>query len=367
MMTDWKNHKNLLCIRLDNMGDLLMTIPAFHALKESIPEARITLLSSPVGSEAAPLIPFVDDCIVYEAPWMKATEHHDISQTNSVINLLRERHFDGAIIFNVFSQNPLPAAFLCYLAEIPQRLGYCRENPYHLLTDWIKDPEVTQPVRHEVQRQLDLVSFIGCSVLDQRLRLNIPNDVHGKIKKLLGERQINLRKKLMVVHPGASAPSRRYPTQHFIKVVNELTKDFDIVFTGSKEEGRLIKCIQANTKERTYSLAGLLSFAELSSFISMAAMLITNNTGPAHIAAAVGTPVVDLYALTNPQHTPWMVPHRVLYHDVPCKFCYKSICPNIHHDCLQKLKPEEVVSAVKDLLEHPLINHQESERLLCIS
>lgn len=78
-------------------------------------------------------------------------------------------------------------------------------------------------------------------------------------------------------------------------------------------------------------------------------MLVGNNSGPAHIAAAVGTPVVDLYALTNPQHTPWMVPSRVLNHDVPCKYCYKSVCPMQHHHCLTLVEPARVVAAVQEL------------------
>jgi ADP-heptose:LPS heptosyltransferase len=79
--------------------------------------------------------------------------------------------------------------------------------------------------------------------------------------------------------------------------------------------------------------------------------VITNNTGLVHVAAAVDTPVVDLYALTNPQHTPWLVPHRVLSHDVPCKYCYKSVCPLEHHDCLRRIAPADVVSAALELRE----------------
>jgi ADP-heptose:LPS heptosyltransferase len=80
-------------------------------------------------------------------------------------------------------------------------------------------------------------------------------------------------------------------------------------------------------------------------------VLVSNNSGPVHIAAALNTAVVDVYALTNPQHTPWQVPHRTLYHDVPCKFCYKSICPLEHHDCLRLIPPEAVVKATLELLE----------------
>jgi ADP-heptose:LPS heptosyltransferase len=79
-------------------------------------------------------------------------------------------------------------------------------------------------------------------------------------------------------------------------------------------------------------------------------VLIANNSGPVHLAAAVGTPVVDLYALTNPQHTPWGVPSRVLSHDVPCRNCFKSICPYGHNDCLRRISPSAVVRAALELL-----------------
>ena len=88
--------------------------------------------------------------------------------------------------------------------------------------------------------------------------------------------------------------------------------------------------------------------------LAQTTLLVANNTGPVHVAAAVGTPVVDLYALTNPQHTPWQVAHLVLNHAVPCAYCYKSICPEGHHSCLSKVSPDEIVGAVQMLAgPHP--------------
>jgi ADP-heptose:LPS heptosyltransferase len=98
-------------------------------------------------------------------------------------------------------------------------------------------------------------------------------------------------------------------------------------------------------------MAGQLSLGELGAALQLARVVVSNNTGPAHIAAAVGTPLVDLYAMTNPQHTPWQVRNRLLYHDVPCRFCMKSVCPQGHNDCLQKIEPERVVEAVISLVQ----------------
>ena len=111
--------------------------------------------------------------------------------------------------------------------------------------------------------------------------------------------------------------------------------DMQVIFTGSSGERTEVEQIQTAMGVHSFSLAGELDLGELAAFLAMAPLLIANNTGPVHIAAAVGTPVVDLYALTNPQHTPWGVPNRVLNHDVPCKYCYKSVCPEGHHHCLR--------------------------------
>jgi ADP-heptose:LPS heptosyltransferase len=124
-----------------------------------------------------------------------------------------------------------------------------------------------------------------------------------------------------------------------------------ILWTGSQEEAPLIAQAQRAMGGPSHSLAGRLSFEEFAALIARTPLLISNNTSAVHVASAVSTPVVDLYALTNPQHTPWRVPSRVLFEDVPCRFCYKSVCPEGHHQCLQGVAPDTVVAATLDLLE----------------
>jgi len=154
------------------------------------------------------------------------------------------------------------------------------------------------------------------------------------------------------VHPGASAPSRRYPPESFARAIDLFAAQTgcQVVLTGEQGERALVDSIQSSMRTRALSLAGRLSLGELGALIERADLLVSNNTGPAHIAAALGTPVVDLYALTNPQHTPWRVRNRVLFHDVPCRNCYKSECPQGHHDCLRLVEPERVAAAACELL-----------------
>src|SRR4051794_23252932 len=154
----WHGVRRLLAVRLDSIGDVLMTTPAMRALKETL-GCRLTLFTSRAGAAVAPLVPEIDDTIVFAAPWMKATT--GLTGDLAMVEALRMRGFDAAVIFTVYSQNPLPAAYLCYLAGIPRRLAHCHENPYQLLSDWVPDPEPASQIRHEVKRQLDLVASVG--------------------------------------------------------------------------------------------------------------------------------------------------------------------------------------------------------------
>ena len=273
---------------------------------------------------------------------MKATSPRaDSRADHALIRRLHDARFDAAAIFTVYSQNPLPAATLCTLAEVPLRLAHCRENPYQLLTHWVPDPEPEHLLRHEVRRQLDLVRSVGCQISDERMVLEVPSVARMRVLGQLQRLGVDPRSAWVVIHPGTTAPSRRYPPEQFALAARRLVLDVDmqVIFTGSSGERTEVEQIQTAMGVHSFSLAGELDLGELAALLAMAPLLIANNTGPVHIAAAVGTPVVDLYALTNPQHTPWGVPNRVLNHDVPCKYCYKSVCPEGHHHCLRSFHP----------------------------
>ena len=349
----WDAARRVLAVRLDALGDVLMTTPALHAIRGIRPHRHLTLLTSASGGAAARLVDDVDDVIVYDAPWLKATAPRtDSRQDLAMAARLRLARFDAAVIFTVYSQNPLPAALLCFLADIPQRLAHCRENPYQLLTDWVPDTEPAETIRHEVRRQLDLVAHVGWTTDDERLRVSIPEAARASVRARLQRFGIARGREWVVVHPGASASSRRYPAEGFAAACARLAEERGSlpIFTGDRGEQELVEKVRAGLGGPSISLAGELSLAELTALIAEAPLLISNNTGPVHLAAAVGTPVVDLYALTNPQHTPWAVPHRVLSHDVPCRNCYKSVCPAGHHLCLRGVSPDDVVSAAHELL-----------------
>lgn len=356
----WAAARNVLCVRLDSLGDVLMCTPAMRAVGRTpapdngaAPRARrVTLLTSPGGAAAAPFIAEIDAVIAYAAPWMKSSAAHPAAIDQGLIGTLRERAFDAAVIFTSYSQSALPAALLCHLAGIPLRLAHCRENPYQMLSDWIAEPEPQNLNRHEVQRQLDLVAGVGWRTADTRLSFAVPRDDLAWMRERLGAIGIDPGRPWIMLHPGASAASRRYPAALWGQTISRLAQQpgRQMILTGGADEAPLIDAIRACGGAAAHSLAGQLSLGQLGAAIALASVVATNNTGPAHIAAALGTPLVDLYALTNPQHTPWQVEHRLLFHDVPCRFCHQSVCPQGHHACLSKVEPERVARAVLSLL-----------------
>jgi lipopolysaccharide heptosyltransferase II len=355
----WRRAQDILVVRLDNLGDVLMTSPAIRAIRASNPLARITLLASPGGAAAVPHLPEIEDVIEFDAPWVKgrsgaAPAGLQGAAERYLIQQLSLRRFDAAIIFTVCTQSALPAALLCYLAGIPLRLAHARENPYDLLTDVVRDPALAPgaaPALHEVERQLALVGQVGFRAVDDRLVFDVlPIERAGAERKLV-RAGIDVARPFIVVHPGASAPSRRWPAEDFGRAADLLAHDHQIVFVGGAGEADLVAQARGVMQRPAAELVGTLSLGELGAVIDRAALVLCNNSAPAHIAAALDTPVVVLYALTNLQHKPWRVPARVLYRDVPCRNCLKSECPEGHHGCLVGVRPARVAAAARELLD----------------
>lgn len=355
--SDWHNCKKILCIRPDNVGDVILMTPVFRALKESISEVHITLLTSSVGKPITPFIPDIYETLIYDAPWIENDKiKTSASKITNVVKQLKKKKFDGAIILTNFSQNPLPIAMITYLASIPKVLSYAREFPNELITYWVPDGEPFVFPIHGVERQLKLLSHIGVSTTNDALTVKIQERTALRLENKLETIGIDLNKPFLIIHPGASLERRRYPEIYFVQAA-KLLRDklgYQILLTGSGIEQIVTKNMQKDIGQNAYSLADKINLEEFIALIGLADVLISNNTAPVHIASAVGTPVVDLYARSNPEHTPWKIKNRVLYFDIPLEKRTKntvllSLIPKTVNIMPQ---PEHIVQAVKELLSN---------------
>ncbi len=322
---DWKKCKNILCIRADNMGDVIMSTPAFRALKETF-DCRLTLLTSKMGSLIAPFIKEIDETIVFDLPWVKTNNTTHSKECLELIEKLKSFQFDAAIIFTVYSQSPLTSALITYLANIPLRLAYCRENPYELLTDWIPDKEPYSFIQHQVTRDLNLVKSIGAVTNNEHLSIWFNKNAFKTAVEKLKTIGFNQNKKWIIVHAGVSEIKREYPETFWIDVINILQQqtELQILLTGTENEKPLTQRIYQATGENVFNAAGILNIEEFIAVIAHAELVISVNTATVHIAAALNKPVVVLYALTNPQHTPWLTKNLVLPFSVPEKLKSKN-------------------------------------------
>jgi ADP-heptose:LPS heptosyltransferase len=356
-MTDWNDCKNILCIRADNMGDLIMSSPAIRALKETF-ACKITLLTSAMGNLIAPFIEEIDETIVADLPWIKTKKPQNEKELFSLIKLIKSYEFDAAVIFTVYSQNPLPAAMLAFMAGIPRRLAYCRENPYHLLTDWVVEKEPYAFIQHQVTRDLNLVKMIQAETEDTHFKINFSASAKINAFKKLQNIGVDVQKDWLILHPGVSETKREYPEEEWIKTGQLLRDDssFQILMTGAASEKKLCDKITDGIGNSAFCLAGLLSIEELIALIDKAPLIISVNTGTVHIAAATQTPTIVLYALTNPQHTPWEVPSKVLFFSVNQDLRSKNEVVNYVSQKLMNEKtnipsPETILKEAKKLLK----------------
>lgn len=339
------------------MGDVIMSSPAMRALKQSF-GSRITLLTSPAGAIVAPYLDCVDEVMIAGLPWVKSDGIGE-EALYALAGEIRRQAFDAVIIFTVYSQSALPAATLAYLAGVPIRVAYARENPYGLLTHWVPDLEPYQRIVHQVERDLDLVRSLGADIQNDRLELNSYTENAATLTAKLNHLGIGSAP-WIVLHPGVSEAKREYPADRWIASGKLLAAQYDmqLLITGSATELALAEEIAAGIGDPAIAVAGMFSLGEFIGLIDRALCVISVNTGTIHIAAACQTPVLVLYAQTNPQHTPWKSPHELLPFSVPHHLRSKNpiirdVAERLYRHDIPYPEPKAVLLAAKKLLTAP--------------
>jgi ADP-heptose:LPS heptosyltransferase len=329
-----------LVVRLDSFGDVLLAGPAVRAVAEHAD--HVTLLCSPSGEAAARLLPGVDEILVWEAPWEgvrpPSVEEADIE---GFARRLRDARFGAALILTSFHQSPLPTALMLRMAEVDRIGADSVDYPGRLLD--VRHQRL--PGRHESEAALDTAAAMGFTPKpgdDGRLRVLPPPDT----ATLTGNGPY------VVVHPGASAPARAWDPGLCAETV-ELLADSGhrVIVTGGPAETELTRRVSGSV---AVDLGGRTDARTLCGVLHFADAVVVGNTGPAHLAAAVGTPVVSLFAPVVPadRWRPYGVPHVLLGDQAaPCADSRARHCPVPGHPCLTEITPHDVLRAVHKLVQ----------------
>ncbi|WMY77345.1 glycosyltransferase family 9 protein [Citricoccus sp. I39-566] len=343
----------ILAVRLDSDGDVLLTGPAIRALSEI---GTVDLLASPSGAAAARLLPGVHTVLEFDAPWSGFRPPAlDTEATLDLVGRLRAMGYDRAAIFTSFHQSPLPMALLARMAGIGHIVGTSVDYPGSLLDERLKRPDPPGG-GHEVEAALDIAVAAGAPRPEQpRLRVRHP------LPPLTEAVPASLRSGgYVVLHPGASVPARGLQAAHAGTLAAALAAaGHAVVVTGGPAERELaaetVALARRHCPDATVlDLAGGTDLAGLAAVLEAAACTVVGNTGPAHLSAAVGTPVVSLFSPVVPPERwrPYGVPVRLLGDQhAPCRDSRARDCPVPGHPCLSGVTGADVVAAVAGLTQ----------------
>jgi len=334
--------RRLLAARLDNVGDVVLLSAALRETKREYPDLHVTLLASPGGAKAAPLLGALVDEVWEERVVWQDVGHKmpfDPAREKAFVERLESGAFGAMVVFTSFSQTPYPLGYAAYLAGIPARAGEAGEFGGSTLSH----PVGPFPLGlHQAERALAHVRALGVPVVDDRIEVHVPGEAEREANALLAA--AGVEPGYVLIHPGASAGARRYGG--FPQVASLLEER--AVVTGGPNEIGLAEGVAGS---RHVSFAGETSIPALAALVARSRLVVTTNTGTLHMAEALGKPVVVLYSGTDlpSQWRPRYAPSRLLRREVACSPCYLFECP-IGKPCLA-VEPAEVAGAMRELSE----------------
>lgn len=342
----------VLVARLDSMGDVLVSGPALRAVANGTrPDGSrpndVVLLCGPEGTGAAEMLPGVTEVHTWACPWI-VNPSPPVTEglMNGLIDYVRNSRIEEAVILTSFHQSPLPLAMLLRLAGVRKITGVSTDYAGSLLDVRLKPGEDFPEDQPEAIRALGIAEAAGFVLPqgdDGKLRVKTASD--ELVDELAEEGPY------IVVHPGAAVPARAWPALHHAATV-ELLEAYGhkVVVTGGPGETSLTATVAGPS---AHNLGGKTNLRTLAAVLQGAAVVVTGNTGPAHLAAAVGTPVVCLFSPVVPaiRWAPYGVPLELLGdQEAACKNTRARTCPVPGHPCLSSVTPEQVLEAVQRLL-----------------
>lgn len=341
------DYKNILIVRTDRIGDVVLTTPSIRALRLAYPQAHLAVMVTPQTRDLVEGNPDLSEVLVYD----RKGQDGGLGGFWRFVFGLRRRKFDLAVIFHTKKRTNL----ICFLAGIPHRLGYKNDKFGFLLTKPVIDKR-PEGKKHEAEYCLDLLKHVGVQSGDLKLSVPLKKESERWAEEFLKTNNIIGACEIIAIHPDASCISKRWPIGKFIELIKSLLKrgNARIILIGGTEAEPITRNIQSALSGPVIDVAGKISLSQLASLLKRCRLLISNDSGPVHVAAAVGTPVVSIFGRNQAGLSParWrpLGPRDVVIHkEVGCEICLAHNC-NIHFECLEAVSPKDVLDAAAPLL-----------------
>jgi len=329
----------ILITRTDRIGDVMLSTPVIKAVRQKYPDAYISFCAQPHAVDILDNNPYLNEVIVYD----KKGKHKNLSGILSFIFGIKKKKFDMAVILHPTSRMNLT----CFLAGIRKRVGYDKKLGF-LLTNRI--PHTKQEgEKHEMEYTLDVIRHIGIEPSDKKLYMSLHKDTDEKVKKLFDANGVNVKKKIIAIHPGASCPSKRWSANNFAGLIDRLNNKYhaNVILLGGEDDIVYAKEVSHNIKTKLVNLTGKTNLSVLAGVLSKSHLFISNDSGPVHIAVSVGTPVIVIFGRSDKGLSPkrWgpLGANDTLFHkDVGCQKCLAHKCDK-DFKCLSAVTVNEVM------------------------
>jgi len=339
---------NILIVKLSAIGDVIHTLPSLAALRKLYPEANITWVIEDASADLISGHPYLDRVIVsHRKEWIRDLKAglvtKPIKGIRAFINDLRRQYYDLVIDFHGL----IKSAAIVLLSSGKRKLGYDSMQELSGLFLNEKIPEDMQ--KHAIDRYLDFLRYLGADVREPEFLIPIGEENKSRVEALLQRNEIDKKDSFVAVSPVALWDTKLWADEKFAALCDRVSEELkvSVVFTGS-ERGKLEQ-IQSLMKTPSVNLGGETTLRDLAYLYQRSALLITTDSGPMHIAAAMGTPVIALFGPTDPSRTgPYGKGHVVIRRGLPCSPCLLKKCDSMK--CMSDITVDEVFHAVKEKL-----------------
>ncbi len=330
------------------VGDAVMTVPALRQLRRIFPAAEITLHTRSWAKGIFENADFIDEILIFEL------EKSVFKTVLAQAQIYREKEFELAVVF----PNSFESALAAKLGKVPARFGYSKEGRSFLLTDAVKIPDWKNQ-KHEVFYYLNLIAeienkFFGTKTVlesEPRFDLRVSDERKTQARRILVENGVDFSKKIIAFCPGSTnSRAKRWQTESYAALNDKLQTELNaiVVLIGAHRELDVSNEVAKKSKLKPIVLTGKTSLAEATGILSVCDLLISNDTGPAHISSALGTKTLVIFGPTNPVTTqPWG--SEIIRNAVECSPCMLRECP-IDHRCMRWISAAEVFEKAKEKL-----------------
>jgi heptosyltransferase-1 len=336
-------YKNILIVKLSAIGDVIHALPVVYALKQAYPEARITWVVEKPSYDLLTNNPYIDEIIIFDKPKFKSLSGL-LLNGYKLARQLKSHKFDLTLDL----QGLFKSAAIAYLSGAPKRLVYCNARELsHLISQRICGKHENS---HVVNRYLDVPRHLGVKIDKVLFPIHTTEIEAQKAEAVAKHAGFRIDNPYVVLAPGTNWESKCWPTTHFAKLADKLYDNNVIpVIIGGPNDVRLANEIMSNTKIPPIDLTNKTSLKQLAYIIKNAKVFVGGDTGPMHLAAAVGTKVVAIFGPTDPKRNgPYGEANVVLQGDEKCLSCWKRTCKYGNQaTCMSDVSANQVYDVIR--------------------